>query len=234
METQVSEEIAGSQEPVQTENAVDRNVTSRPDTSQMPQVPQLPAEKPSQKETPKPIASLLPTATALSGTEQKTEVTQPSVTEQAMLQPEKTTSVESVIASTVQPQSSEIAVSENENLPNELSGTAEPVSSEQTTKIELSTLVRPTVVITYQKKKQQIVVKIKKSKEKQLGGYELVYATNRAFTKKKKVVRMVAGKNILKNWKKKQAYYFKVRAYGTDLSGRKIYSRYSKVIKIPK
>lgn len=231
---QVSEGIAGSQEPVQTENAVDSNVTSRPDTSQMPQVTQLPAEKPSQEVTQKPIVSLLPTSTVLSGTEQKPEVTQPSVTEQAMLQPEKTTSVESVIASTVQPQSSEIAVSENENLPNELSGTAEPVSSEQTTKIELSTLVRPTVVITYQKKKQQIVVKIKKSKEKQLGGYELVYATNRAFTKKKKVVRMVAGKNILKNWKKKQAYYFKVRAYGTDLSGRKIYSRYSKVIKIPK
>lgn len=236
---QISAGASVSSAPVKTEGVVASNSPDRLDVSQMPQVTQLPTEKPLLEVTQRPCDSSLPTETMLPGTEQKPEVTQPSVTNQATIQPEQTTLVESVISSTEQPstpqpQSTSGVVPGQSVVTDTPADTKGPISNEGTKKLKECTLAKPTVVITYQKKKQRIIVKIKKSKEKRISGYELVYATNRAFTKKKKVVRLSSGKNTLKNWKKKQAYYFKVRAYGKDSSGHKIYSRYSKVVKMPK
>ena len=66
-----------------------------------------------------------------------------------------------------------------------------------------------------------------------ISGYQLQYAQNRKFTKKKKTVTV--GKNklhkIIKKVKKGKTYYVRVRAY-RKASGKKVYGKWSKVKKI--
>ena len=67
-------------------------------------------------------------------------------------------------------------------------------------------------------------------------GYEIMYATNRKFTKGKKIVDVKKAKATLKNLKAKKKYFVKVRAYkkvttsGTKCVSKK-YGKWSKVVK---
>lgn len=63
---------------------------------------------------------------------------------------------------------------------------------------------------------------------KRAAGYEVLCATNAAFTKNKKVSRAAGTSLTLSGLKKGKTYYVKVRAYQKDSAGRKVYGAYSK------
>lgn len=61
-------------------------------------------------------------------------------------------------------------------------------------------------------------------------GYQLQYALNKKF-KKKKSIQTKKTKYIIKKLKKKKTYYIRVRAYKMD-GKKKVYGKWSKVKKI--
>ncbi len=67
-------------------------------------------------------------------------------------------------------------------------------------------------------------------------GYQIQYATNKTFKKAKNVtVKRNKKKSVVsKQWtvKKKKTYYVRIRAYLVTKTGKKIYTKYSKVKKI--
>lgn len=78
-------------------------------------------------------------------------------------------------------------------------------------------------------KKKQIQIKWKK--DSRATGYQIVYATNKKFTKGKKSIFVKSNKTTSKSIKKlssKKNYYVKIRAYKT-VNGAKIYGAYSEV-----
>ncbi len=61
-------------------------------------------------------------------------------------------------------------------------------------------------------------------------GYEIAYSTNKKFlTSSTKKTVSVAGNTTLKKLKSGKKYYFKVRAYHLDSTGKKVYGSYSTV-----
>ena len=89
------------------------------------------------------------------------------------------------------------------------------------------------------KKKRYLRVKIRQLKKKGHSaeiGYQIRYASNKRF-KKAKTIEIARKKNryiTSKSWKVKKGktWYVKVRAYRITSSGKKIYSKYSRVKKI--
>lgn len=77
--------------------------------------------------------------------------------------------------------------------------------------------------------KKKVKVTIKKSSEK-VAGYQMKYASNKKFkhAKTKTTTKTVYQ---LKSLTSKKTYYIKVRAY-KNVSGKKIYGQYSKVVKV--
>ena len=63
-------------------------------------------------------------------------------------------------------------------------------------------------------------------------GYEIKIAKNKKFTGKVITVRTSSEKRTVKNLQRKQTYYVKVRAYVKDSAGKKVYSNYSKAVKM--
>ncbi len=66
---------------------------------------------------------------------------------------------------------------------------------------------------------------------KQVTGYQLQLATNKAFTKNKKTVNVKGAKkasSTVKKLKSKKKYYVRIRTYKT-VGGKKVYSKWSKV-----
>lgn len=78
------------------------------------------------------------------------------------------------------------------------------------------------------KKKKQVVLKWKKFSGAK--GYQIQYATNKKF-KKKKIKYTSKKMYTIKKLKKKKTYYFRVRAYTID-GKKKVYGKWSKVKKI--
>ena len=80
-------------------------------------------------------------------------------------------------------------------------------------------------------------VKLTWKKVKNISGYEIIYATNKKFTKSKKTVKVKSSKNskVITKLKKKKKYYFKIRAYRIT-SGKKVSGAWSKIksVKIKK
>ncbi|MCI8956898.1 MAG: glycoside hydrolase family 16 protein [Eubacterium sp.] len=80
-------------------------------------------------------------------------------------------------------------------------------------------------------------VKLTWKKVKNISTYEIIYASNKKFTKNKKTVKVKSSKNskIITRLKKKKTYYFKVRAYRIT-SGKKVSGAWSKIksVKIKK
>lgn len=71
-------------------------------------------------------------------------------------------------------------------------------------------------------------------KVKNASGYQITYALNSRFTKRKKTIKASkasATKKVISKLKKNKKYYFKVRAY-KKVNGANIYSDYSKVKKV--
>lgn len=76
-----------------------------------------------------------------------------------------------------------------------------------------------------------MTIKLSK-KVKNAKGYQMTYATNKAFTKGKKNVEMTSTSKTISKLKKGTTYYVKVRAYTKDSKGKKVYGSYSGVKKV--
>ena len=77
-------------------------------------------------------------------------------------------------------------------------------------------------------------IKASWKKVKNASGYQITYALNSRFTKRKKTIKASkasATKKVISKLKKNKKYYFKVRAY-KKVNGANIYSDYSKVKKV--
>lgn len=90
---------------------------------------------------------------------------------------------------------------------------------------------KPTISSLKNAKSKQMSVKLKK-KVSGAKGYEMVYATNKKFTKSKKTVRFTAITKTVKSLKKGKTYYVKVRAYKLDSTNSRVYGKYSSVKKV--
>lgn len=75
------------------------------------------------------------------------------------------------------------------------------------------------------KKKGRVTLKIKKISG--ADGYQILFAVNRKFRKGKKQKLTQSRSLTIKKLKKGKTYYFKVRAYRVDSSGKKVYGAYS-------
>lgn len=84
---------------------------------------------------------------------------------------------------------------------------------------------RPVISSVKSNKSGQMTVKLKK-KVSGADGYEILYATNRKFTKNKKTVRITTTSKTVKKLTKGKKYYVKVRAYATDSTNTRIYGSY--------
>ena len=63
-----------------------------------------------------------------------------------------------------------------------------------------------------------------------VAGYQVVYAKNKAF---KKAVKKTTKKNIFALKRKKgKKYYIRVRAFVYGTSGKRVYGKFSKVVKV--
>ncbi|MCH5265002.1 MAG: fibronectin type III domain-containing protein [Lachnospiraceae bacterium] len=118
-------------------------------------------------------------------------------------------------------------------------------TSSSTSKTKSDGTIKPsdtsTAVVTAPAKVKKITAKNKQKKsailtwEKVSGvkGYQIQYALNKKFTKKKKskLITKNTGKITIKKLKKKKTYYFRIRAY--KLNGtKKVYGSWSKAKKI--
>lgn len=76
-------------------------------------------------------------------------------------------------------------------------------------------------------------VRVTWKKLKNVNGYQIVYATNKKFTKNKKSVtaKKSSTKKVVKKLKKKKTYYFKVRGY-KKVNGIKVYGKWSEIKKV--
>lgn len=63
-------------------------------------------------------------------------------------------------------------------------------------------------------------------------GYEIRLSKNRKFKKGVQIYRVHENKKVIRNLKKRTAYYLKVRAYKKDSAGNRIYGKFSEVKKI--
>ena len=73
-------------------------------------------------------------------------------------------------------------------------------------------------------------VRVKIKKKETVKGYEYMYSTSPTFLKKYRV-RTTKNPKILSKLKKGTVYYIKVRSYKIDSYGKKVYGKYSKVVK---
>ena len=97
-------------------------------------------------------------------------------------------------------------------------------------KWEKVTVSKTTITSAKNSKSKTIALKYKKSASAK--GYEIVYSTDKNF--KKSVIKKTSTKTsyTIKSLKKGKTYYVKVRAYKLDSTGKKIYSGYSKSVKV--
>ncbi len=112
-------------------------------------------------------------------------------------------------------------------------------SKSDTTAATASLKKAKTEVTKLQNKKGQAVTLKFKSNAAGVKGYEVVYSTNKKFTKKTTKVQTVKKTKTsvtIKNLKKGKTYYFKVRPYKLDKAGKKVYGKDSakQAIKITK
>lgn len=111
--------------------------------------------------------------------------------------------------------------------PSETSTTATPITT-KVTKLAKVTKVK----VKAQKKK----LKVSWKKVSGACGYEVMYATNKKFTKGKKIVNVKKNKAVIKKLKAKKEYFVKVRAYKYEtISGtkciKKHVGKWSKIVK---
>lgn len=93
-------------------------------------------------------------------------------------------------------------------------------------------VVKPSrVTVTSVKNTASKKMTVKFKKVNGANGYQLVYATNKNFTKGVKKITVKNNAKTIKKLKKKTTYYVKVRAYKTDSTDSKIYGKYSSVKK---
>ncbi|MCD8125045.1 MAG: Ig-like domain-containing protein, partial [Lachnospiraceae bacterium] len=101
--------------------------------------------------------------------------------------------------------------------------------SKATKKITLKVVPKKQTVSVKSTKTKQI--KVTWTKDSKASGYEIVYATNKSFTKNITKVIIKTNKTTskpIKNLKKGKKYYVKVRAY-TLINGKRAYGSYSSI-----
>lgn len=94
-------------------------------------------------------------------------------------------------------------------------------------------VVKPSkVTISSVKNSSSKKMTVKFKKVSGAAGYQMVYATNKSFSKNVKKITLKSTAKTLKSLKKGKTYYVKVRAYKVDSTGAKIYGNYSSVKKV--
>ena len=96
--------------------------------------------------------------------------------------------------------------------------------------VKVSTPKKTTLKSVKNNKKKSITVQW--AKVKNAKGYEIQYAGNKSFSKRKKTKTTKNTKIVLKKLKKGNNYYVRVRAYNLDGNNDKVYGKWSKVKKI--
>lgn len=81
------------------------------------------------------------------------------------------------------------------------------------------------------KRTSETKAKVKFAKIKKAKGYQVVYATNKSFSKGKKTVSTNKNVVTLKGLKSENVYYVKIRGFKAQ-QNKKVYGAYSKVVKI--
>lgn len=118
-----------------------------------------------------------------------------------------------------------------------LQGTTDTPSNPNTTVAQPDDVKEETVLAV----KKATVKKVTSSKKKTMkvkikkivaDGYQVVYATNKKFTKGKKTKNTKKTTVTIKKLKRKKTYYVKVRAYRINKDGEKVYGKFSKVKKV--
>lgn len=90
---------------------------------------------------------------------------------------------------------------------------------------------KPVISSIQNLKTKKMSVKLRK-KDTGVAGFEMMYATNKKFTKDVKKVRFADKSKTVKKLKKGKTYYVKVRAYKLDSTNNKVYGSYSAVKKV--
>ena len=105
---------------------------------------------------------------------------------------------------------------------------------EENKKIDFETSKKVKILSLKNKAKRKLLVKWKKYNN--ASGYEVCYSLKKKFPKTKKAKTTIkdvkSTKITIKNLKKKKIYYVRIRAYSLDATGKKIYSKWSKVKKL--
>lgn len=140
------------------------------------------------------------------------------------------------IIATPTPKPDEIYAEDGEDYgksPTEYSGdTGETNSTDSTVSTKKITKPgKPLIKSAKKIKKGKKISLCLKKKIKGAKGYQIVYAINKKF-KKKKTKTIKSIKTTLSGISKKKTYYIKVRAYKLDSSGKKVYGKYSKVKRV--
>ena len=119
------------------------------------------------------------------------------------------------------------SVSEKNNVNNITNKNQQPTTANPNTAAQVK---KPTKVskVKVSVKKKKTTVSWKKVKGAK--GYQVQYALNKKFTKKKKIKLVKKNKITIKGLKKK-VYYIRVRAY-KKVNGKKVYGKWSKVKKV--
>lgn len=90
---------------------------------------------------------------------------------------------------------------------------------------------KPAISSVKNAQSKKMTVKLKK-KVSGAKGYEMIYATDKKFTKNKKTVRFSDLTKTVSKLKKGKTYYVKVRAYKLDSANNRVYGAYSSVKKV--
>lgn len=88
------------------------------------------------------------------------------------------------------------------------------------------------VKITNAKNNSDNAVTLKFKKVNKAKGYQITYATDKAFKKNRKSITVRTNTKTIKSLKTGTTYYFKVRAYRLNASRKRIYGNYSSIKKV--
>lgn len=109
--------------------------------------------------------------------------------------------------------------------------TQQPVTTQQPSVSKQENTKKPTKVVGISVNTKKKKIRVSWEQKSGAAGYQLQYALNKKFSKKKKTINVRSCNATIQGLKKSKTYYIRVRAYKKS-SGKKIYGKWSKIKKI--